>query len=284
VPVLLMVWLSPRMETLQPLWATSARFDSGKGKYFSLTLSQNFLYALKCIAAYASPARTGEESGFSVCSAPSSYVAVDSTKISSCLLFSRLNVGHVCQPLTSLAALRVCLGGQSQALQHAVPRALGGGEESPPLASWLRFAFDFGWTSLDSSQQPVTPGCPPPLNGSPSLLHGDCSPRFIGKLAKCAQSSRLLIKNEEFWLRCWSQSQAVILLITTLQAWWPSQPVFHQPYFSVIQSVSHQSGYKGTLGDCIKVLGKVKTHNTHQFPLVHTASHLIIPRLLVLQK
>ena len=87
------------METLQPLWAIFAKFDSGKGKYFSLILGQKFLYVLRCVAAYPSIVHTGEKSGFSVFSSPSSYVAVDSTKISLCYLFSRLNIGHVPAPM-----------------------------------------------------------------------------------------------------------------------------------------------------------------------------------------
>lgn len=52
-----------------------------------------------------------------------------------------------------------------------------------------------------------------------------------------------------------------------------AQPIFQHPYDAVIQSGTHQFSYKSTVGDYIKVLGKVKIYNIHKFPLVHTAIH-----------
>lgn len=66
-----------------------------------------------------------------------------------------------------------------------------------------------------------------------------------------------------------SSSHTADLYTSSLMA----QTIFQKPYEPVMQSRTHQFSYKSTVGDYMKVFGKVKIYNIHKFSLAHTAIH-----------
>lgn len=122
----------------------------------------------------------------------------------------------------------------------------------------------------------VSPGCTPtrewspfsscmltaPPNSSPSSdLLGWCSVFQVPVNQELRVLAQVLIPA--------TSSHTVNLYTSSLMA----QRIFQKPFEPVIQSRTHQFSHKSTVGDYMRVFGKVKIYNIHEFPLAHTAIH-----------
>lgn len=121
----------------------------------------------------------------------------------------------------------------------------------------------------------VSPGCAPtcewspfssciltaPPNSSPSSnLLGWCSVFQVVNPELRVLAQVLIIE---------SSSHTADLYTSSLM----TQTIFQKPYEQVIQSRTQQFSYKSTVGDYMKVFGKVRIYNIPKFSLAHTAIH-----------